>query len=44
MLMSQAINKQNPTDAQVSKADGIQQVQHKEQYMWLQPITEYQLH
>ena len=44
MLMSQAMHKQNPTNAQVSKGDGVQQVQHEEQYMWLQPIMEYQLH
>ena len=44
MLMSQAMHKQNPANAQVSKADGVKQVQHEKQYMWLQPIMEYQLH
>ena len=44
MLLSKATHKQNPRNAQVSEADGIQQVQHKEQYKWLQPIAEYQLH
>ena len=44
MLMSQAMHKQNPTNAQVSKANEIQQGQLEEQYMWLQLIVEYQLH
>ena len=44
MLMSQATHKQTPTTAQVSKTNGVQQVQHKEQYVWLQLIVEYQLH
>ena len=43
MLMSQVMHKQNPTNAQVSKADGIQ-VQHQEQYVWLKQIIENQLH
>ena len=38
------MHKQNPTNVQVSETNGIQQVQHEEQYMWLQPIIEYQLH
>ena len=42
--MSQAMHKQNPTNAQVSKANEVQQVQYKEQYVQLQPIMEYQLH
>ena len=33
MLMIQAMHKQNATNAHVSKADGIQQKQHKEQYV-----------
>ena len=44
MLINQAMHKKNPIYAQVSEANGIQQVQHKEQYMWLQLIIEYQLH
>ena len=44
MLTSQATHKQNPTNAQVSEANGIQQEQHEKQYIWLQPIMEYQLH
>ena len=32
-LKSQAMHKQNPKNAQVSKADGLQQVQHEEQYV-----------
>ena len=44
MLMSQATHKQNPTNAQVSKAHEVQQEQHEEQYVWLQLIMEYQLH
>ena len=42
--MSQDMHKQNPTNAKMSKADGVQQVQHKEQYMWLQVKMKYQLH
>ena len=44
MLISQAMHKQNPTDAQVSKANGVQQVQHEEQYVWQQLMIEYQQH
>ena len=44
MLMRQAMHKLIPTNAQVSEADGIQQVQHKEEYVQLQPIIENQLH
>ena len=44
MLMNQATNKQNFTNAQVSETDEVQQVQHEEQYVGLQPIMEYQLH
>ena len=44
MLMSQAMHKQNPTNAQVSKANKVQQGQLEEQYVQLQPIAEYQLH
>ena len=44
MLKSQAIHKQNPTNAQVSETNGTQKVQEKEQYDQLQPIIEYQLH
>ena len=44
MLMSQATQKHNLVNAQVSKANEAQQVQHKEQYVELQPIIEYQQH
>ena len=44
MLISQARQKQNPTNAQVSKADVVQEGQLEEQYMLLQRIVEYQLH
>ena len=44
MLMSQAMHKQNPTNAQVSKANKVQQGQLEEQYVQLQLIVEYQLH
>ena len=44
MLMKQAIHKQNPKNAQVSKANEVQQGQLKELYMQLQLIVEYQLH
>ena len=44
MLTSQAMHKQNPTNAQVSEANGIQQVPHEEQYVLLQAIMENQLH
>ena len=33
MLMSQAMHKQNPTNAQVSKANEVQQGQLEEQYV-----------
>ena len=39
--MSSAMHKQNPTNAQVSKDNGVQQVQHEEQYVCLQLIMEY---
>ena len=42
LLTSQAMQKQNPTNAQVSKTNEAQQVQHEEQYVWLQLITEFQ--
>ena len=44
MLMSQATYKQNPTNAQMSKANEAQQGQLKEQYVLLQLRVEYQLH
>ena len=44
MLMSQAMHKQNPTNTQVSKNNEVQQGQHKEKYVQLQQIIEYQLH
>ena len=44
MLMSQATHKQNSKNAQVSKANGVQQVQHEEQDVWLKLIIEYQKH
>ena len=44
MIMSQAMHKQNATNAQVSEANGIQQVQHEEKFVQLQLIIEYQLH
>ena len=33
MLMSQATQKQNPANAEVSKFDGVKQLQCKEQYV-----------
>ena len=46
MLTKQATHKHklNPTNAQVSEANGMQQVQHEEQYILLQLIREHQLH
>ena len=38
------MHKQNPTNAQVSKANNVQQGQLDEQYEQLQLIVEYQLH
>ena len=38
------MQKQNPTNAQVSKADEVQKGQFEEQYVWLQLIMGYQLH
>ena len=38
------MHKQNPTNAQVSKANEVQQGQLKEQYVQLQLIMRYQLH
>ena len=38
------MHKQNPTNAQVSKANEQQQGQLREQYVRLQLIMEYQLH
>ena len=44
MLVSQATYKQNPTNAQVSKVNEVQQGQPEEQYVQLQLIVEHQLH
>ena len=38
------MHKKNPTNAQLTEANGIQQVKHEDKYVWLQPIREYQLH
>ena len=42
--MIQAMHKQNPTNAQVSKTNEVQQRQLKEQYVRLKLIMGYQLH
>ena len=44
MLVSQAMLKQNPINAQLSEANGIQQMKNEEQYLKLQLIMEYQLY
>ena len=38
------MHKQNPTNAQVSEANEVQQGQFEEKYMQLQLIVENQLH
>ena len=44
ILTSQATHKQNPTNAQVSEANEVQQGKLEEQYVQLKLIVEYQLH